>query len=287
MARVQAAMGARPAAASLAQIRAGMEATMGALPLAEGVVAEEADAGGVPVIVCRREDGADDPWVLYFHGGGYRMGSARAYRSMASKLAGAWRARIALVDYRLAPEHPYPAAVEDARRAYQWILQSAGGAGAVVIGGDSAGGGLTGALLLSIKRDGWAAPCGAFMLSPWLDLTNRADSFVSRSGTDALFSKASADEAAGLYVAGGDAADPLISPRFGDWSGMLPLLVQGSAGPRSCSTTPWVWPRRYGTRMGASIWKWCPACRTCGRCTIPPFRRRSRRWSTSGASWRG
>lgn len=214
-----------PPPASLQELRDRIENAMGDLPLADGTSAAEVDANGVPAILCTRDDGDDDPWLIYFHGGGYRICSARAYRAHGSQLARACRARVLLVDYRLAPEHPFPAAVQDALSAYRWVLDQGVDPGRVVAGGDSAGGGLTAALLLAARQDGLPRLAGGILLSAWLDLTNEADSFDRNAATDLLFGKASAVEAAGLYLQGQDPTDPLASPRFGDWTGMPPLLV--------------------------------------------------------------
>jgi monoterpene epsilon-lactone hydrolase len=214
-----------PPPGSIQELRERIEHAMGNLPLAAGTSAEEVDAGGVPSILCTRDGGEADPWLIYFHGGGYRICSARAYRAHGSQLAAACRARVLLVDYRLAPEDPFPAAVEDAVHAYRWVLDQGVDAGRIVAGGDSAGGGLTAALLLAARTQGLPFPAGGILLSGWLDLTNEAESYARNAATDTLFPKASADEAAALYLQGHDPRDPLASPVFGDWSGMPPLLV--------------------------------------------------------------
>jgi epsilon-lactone hydrolase len=218
--------GAQPL--SLAERRERMETAMSRLPLADGVTATPHDAGGVRVISCTRQGGHDDPSLLYFHGGGYRLGSAASYRAYGSHLARACSARVLLVDYRLAPEHPFPAAVDDALRAYGWVLHDQEADGSVVISGDSAGGGLAAALALRARDEGMPPPAGVVCLSPWADLTNTASSYTRCAETDALFSKLSADEAAGLYLQGADPADPLVSPLRGDWHGLSPLLIQAS-----------------------------------------------------------
>jgi epsilon-lactone hydrolase len=222
--------GAQPA--SLAERRERMEMTMSRLPLAEGVTATSLDADGVPVVACAREDGSDDPALLYFHGGGYRLGSATSYRAYGSQLARACSARVLLVDYRLAPEHPFPAAVDDALAAYRWLLdrqpRARVAAERVVIGGDSAGGGLAAALALRARDEGLPLSAGVVCLSPWADLTNGAGSYTRCAESDALFSKMSADEAADLYLNGADAANYLASPVRGDWAGLPPLFIQAS-----------------------------------------------------------
>ncbi|MFM8304381.1 MAG: alpha/beta hydrolase [Actinomycetota bacterium] len=218
-----------PPPASLDELRARIETSMGDLPRADDTTAEALDAGGVPAILCTRNGGVDDPWLVYFHGGGYRICSARAYRAHGSHLAAVCRARVLLVDYHLAPEHPFPAAVHDALAAYRWLLAQGVDPHRIVIAGDSAGGGLTAALLLAAAQEGVSLPAGGICLSGWLDLTNSAPSFETNAAADRLFAKSSADEAAAMYLQGHDAADPLASPLFGDWSGMPPMLLMNGS----------------------------------------------------------
>jgi epsilon-lactone hydrolase len=219
---------AGPQLPTLPERRARMEAAMGGLPLAQGVRAVCLDAGGQTVISCSREEGEDDPLLLYFHGGGYRLGSAVSYRAYGSHLAQACSVRVLLVDYRLAPEHPFPAAVDDASGAYRWLVKREGSAARVVVGGDSAGGGLAAALVLQARAENLPLPAGIVCLSPWVDLTNAAGSYTSRAPSDALFSKLAADEAAAMYLSGADPAHPLASPLRGNWSGLPPLFIQAS-----------------------------------------------------------
>lgn len=215
-----------PPPANVQELRARIDASMGNLPLAEGTSAKEIDAGGVPAIVVTRDAGQDDPTFLYFHGGGYRIASALAYRSYGSHLASACKARVVLVDYRLAPENPFPAAVEDAVASYKWLLDDGVPANRIILGGDSAGGGLTAALLLAAKQQGLPLPAGAVCLSPWVDLTITADSYDTRKDTDKMFGREAALAARELYLGDHDPTDPLASPVFGEWSGMPPLLIQ-------------------------------------------------------------
>jgi acetyl esterase/lipase len=214
-----------PPPKDLAELRARIDAALGSVPLEPGVSERREDAGGVPVIALERSGGERDPVLLYFHGGGYRIGSAFAWRAYASRLAAACRARVWLADYRLAPEHPFPAAVEDALRAYRALLARGETPGRIVLAGDSAGGGLAAAALVSLAREKLPLPAGAACLSPWADLTNRAASYRTRAHTDKLFGHAQAEAAAELYLAGRPADDPLASPLFADWAGMPPLLI--------------------------------------------------------------
>lgn len=222
-ARVRAAE--RPAPpATLEERRAQAEAALAA-PLAEGVRAEDVEINRVSCIALRRDVIPDLPLVVYFHGGGYRMGSAQAWRAFCSHLVVACRARVLNVDYRLAPEVPFPGAVEDAVAVYRGLLDGGEEPGQIVLAGDSAGAGLAAATLLSGRERGHPPPAGVVCLSPWADLTNRAETFASCAASDQLFSRAQADEAALLYLAGADPEQPLASPVFGDWRGMPPVLI--------------------------------------------------------------
>ena len=224
--QARAAAQAQPSAPpSIPELRARIDATLGSVPLEPGVAARRTDAGGVPCIALERAGGGRDPVLLYFHGGGYRIGSAQAWRAYGSRLAAALHARVRVADYRLAPEHPFPAAVEDAVRAYRGLLARGESPGRIVLAGDSAGGGLAAAALLAIANEKAPLPAGAACLSPWTDLTNRGDSYRTRAHLDKLFGHAQAEAAAALYLAGHPAADPLASPLFGDWAGMPPLLI--------------------------------------------------------------
>jgi acetyl esterase/lipase len=214
-----------PPPASIQELRDRIDANLGQLPLAEGTSATPVDANGVPSILCVRDGGEADPVIVYFHGGGFRIASALSYRAFGTHLAKAASARVLVVDYRLAPENPFPAAVEDTLSAYQWVLDQGTDPSKVVIAGDSAGGGLTASLLLAAKDRGLPLPAGGICLSPWVDLTNSAGTYESRSSADKLFSKQSADEARALYLGDHDPQDPLASPVFGAWAGMPPLLI--------------------------------------------------------------
>jgi monoterpene epsilon-lactone hydrolase len=224
----RATMAARPSPppASLEEQRARIDAAMGALPLAAGVVATEFDADGVPLIECRPADlRAGSPTLVYLHGGGFRLASALAYRAYASHLAAALGARVVLVDYRLAPEHPYPAALDDALGAIGWLVAEGADPKRMVVAGDSAGGGL--AASVALRTIGHPhAPAAIVCCSPWVDLTVTAASYDTNAATDLLFPRASAEAAAPLYLAGHDPTDPMVSPVFGAWTGAPPMLIQ-------------------------------------------------------------
>jgi acetyl esterase/lipase len=214
---------------ALKQTRAAIETAMSAQPLANGVAMAEIDAGGVRAVSLTPESGFSAD-IVYFHGGGFRLGSARGWAAFNSHLAARCGARVLSVDYRLAPEHPFPAALTDARTAYQWLLDSGVDPRHVAVGGDSAGGGLAASLLVDLKQRRMASPGCAFLLSPWADMRLIADSYDRCAETDALFSRQSAIDGSALYLAGHPKDDPLVSPVLASWSGQPPLLIQVSDG---------------------------------------------------------
>lgn len=163
--------------------------------------------------------------VLYFHGGGYVFGSPKSHRGLTFKLAQDARADVFSLDYRMAPEHPFPAAVEDAVAAYQWLLDGEREPGKIVVSGDSAGGGLSLAFLLSCKERGLPMPSGALLYSPWTDLAGTGASLDTNDASDVMFEKANITEGAKRYMNGADPKTPLISPLYADLSGLPPILT--------------------------------------------------------------
>lgn len=149
---------------SIQEQRATMEAGFTQFPLAPDVRCQPVDAGGVPAEFVTTPESDEGRVIYYLHGGGYALGSINTHREMASRLARAAKARILLVDYRLAPENPFPAAVEDAVAGYKWLLSSGVKPGRVVINGESAGGGLTAATLVALKDAGQPLPAAAICL---------------------------------------------------------------------------------------------------------------------------
>jgi acetyl esterase/lipase len=206
--------------------RAQAEAFAGAFVMPDGVRAQADHLGGVPVewIV---PDGADEdgPVLFHLHGGGYVLGNPAGSRPFTTAFARESLARVVSVDYRLAPEHPFPAAVDDALRAYRALLALGYEPGRLAVGGESAGGGLTVAMLLAARDEGLAMPACAFAISPWVDMTCRAGSFATQASTDPMLTRRSLKEMAEAYLAGAAEEHPLASPLFGDLAGLPPLLV--------------------------------------------------------------
>ena len=183
---------------------------------AEGVAVRSTSYAGVPCVVCEPSRSART--LLYFHGGGYRLGSPEASTPFATRLASATASTVVLVGYRLAPEHPFPAGLHDAAAVYGELLDT--GAEHVVVAGDSAGGGLAAALVVAASDSGLPLPDALVLMSAWLDLCCNGETFVSRAGTDELFSLGAAREASEMYLQDHDATDPLASPlqaRLGRW----------------------------------------------------------------------
>lgn len=163
--------------------------------------------------------------VLYLHGGAYTQGSLSSHRSLCGRLSRAAGAPVLSVGYRLAPEHPHPAAVDDALVTYRWLVEAEMAPARVAFAGDSAGGGLALATLVAARDAGVAQPAGAVLISPWVDLTLAGASMDARAGHDPLLSRTSLARNAGHYAADADLAAPLVSPLFADLAGLAPLLV--------------------------------------------------------------
>jgi epsilon-lactone hydrolase len=164
--------------------------------------------------------------VLYLHGGGYVIGSPHSHRNLAYGISKAANAKVLLIDYRMAPEHPYPAAVEDAVHAYQWMLDQGAKPERTAIMGDSAGGGLTVATLVALKDEGIRLPACGVCLSPWVDLEGIGESMTRNAEADPSVRKDALDWFSGLYLNGADPHSPTAAPLYADLSGLPPLLIQ-------------------------------------------------------------
>lgn len=182
--------------------------------------------GGVAVEWIVPEDVTKARVFLHLHGGGYVLGNPAGSRVYTTAFARAADTAVVSVDYRIAPEHPYPAAVDDAVAAYRALLGSGVAPGAIAVGGESAGGGLAAAMLLAARDAGLPMPACAILVSPWLDLTCSAKSFETKAGVDPLLTRNSLKEMADAYLAGADARAPYASPLFGNLSSLPPLLIQ-------------------------------------------------------------
>ena len=194
--------------------------------LPENTQVESVNADGVPA-EWLATSGADISRVLlYLHGGGYVMGSINTHRALVAGLSAAAGARCLSLDYRLAPEYPFPAAVDDAVKGYRWLLRQNIAPGLIAIGGDSAGGGLTIATLVALKDAGIPLPCAAIALSPWVDLEGTGESMVTKADVDPMVEKEGLLGIAAVYLNGKDPRTPLASPLYADLRGLPPLLIQ-------------------------------------------------------------
>lgn len=190
----------------------------------KGVSVEKIDIAGMAAEWLTPE-AARGGTLLYLHGGGYIICGPDTHRPMVATLARRAGARALVIDYRLAPEHPFPAAVEDACKAYRWLIAQGVAPESITVAGDSAGGGLTLALLLSLKNAGDPMPAGAALLSPWTDLAMSGWTHVTHAKLDPMLSVEGALLAARHYLQGALPTDPLASPLYGDFDGMPPLLI--------------------------------------------------------------
>ena len=189
-------------------------------------------------VECVSADGVDAEWVttehanrhrvvLYLHGGGYKLGSARSHRDLMTRISTAAGCRVLGLNYRLAPEHAFPAPVQDALAAYQWLLTMGVKNEHIAVAGDSAGGGLAAALCLNLRMLRMPMPAAAVMLSAWTDLTARSASYETRAALDPIHQRAMILNTARNYLGEqGNPTDPLASPLFGDLQGLPPLLLQ-------------------------------------------------------------
>lgn len=205
--------------------RANYEAMLGANPIADDVTVEEITIEHVNADWVSVPQSRADRVILYLHGGGYVIGSNRAYREYGGRLARAAEARVCVLNYRLAPEHPFPAAVDDAVMAYQWLLNEGVQPNQIVIAGDSAGGGLALATLFSLRDAAMALPAGAALLSPWVDLEGTGASSAPGAVDDPLVSQEALQNMSAAYAAR-DLRNPLTSPLHGDFARLPPLLIQ-------------------------------------------------------------
>jgi epsilon-lactone hydrolase len=200
-------------------------------PVADDVRLEAVDLGGIPGEWSRVPGTEDSEVLLFFHGGGYCSGSIASHRRMVTEAGRKAGRRTLAVGYRLAPEHPFPAALEDAVKAWRFLREQGIAARDVAVGGDSAGGGLTVALLMHLREAGMELPACGWLVSPWTDLTLSGSTLTAKESVDPLVHEGYLRELAEAYLPKAmDRKDPRVSPLFANLSGLPPLLIQvGSA----------------------------------------------------------
>jgi acetyl esterase/lipase len=208
-----------------------LEAMLTARPLPNDVRVTDGELGGVPVSFIEIAGVEPRGVILHMHGGGFAVGSARGSAGLVSTLARKSGMRAVAVDYRLAPEHPYPAALHDVTAVYRALLAQLGDPAAIVVSGESAGGNLAVGLLISGLRSGLTMPAAAVLLSPMVDLTAGGDSYTTNADRDPNITALAIKTRAAHYVDGTGTAldDPLVSPVFADLAGLPPLLIQAGS----------------------------------------------------------
>ncbi len=215
---------------TVAERRSALDGMAEGSPPPEGVHVEAVTLGGRPAERITPHGPDTDSVVLYLHGGGYCSGSLASHRQLGARIAQASGSTVVVLDYRLAPEDPFPAAVHDATSAYRDLMDSGADPRRMAVAGDSAGGGLTVAALLALRNAGAPLPAAAVCLSPWVDLTQSAPSYDSLADADPMVSRAGLDEMARCYLGTTDPRTELASPLFAeDLSGLPPVLVEVGA----------------------------------------------------------
>jgi monoterpene epsilon-lactone hydrolase len=199
---------------------------MTSVPLPEDVSTKQDELGGVPVVLVETPGVDPSTVILYFHGGAYAVGTAADLVGLAADVARRAGARAVSVDYRLAPEHPFPAALDDALAAYRGLLETGVPAERIAFVGESAGGGLVAAALVAVKDAGLPLPASAAVFSPWADLTTSGASMTGKAALDPALTPQALHVRARDYLGDRDRATPLASPIFADLTGLPPLLVQ-------------------------------------------------------------
>ncbi len=201
-----------------------------AYPKPADVTWEPVDAGGVPAEWVIPDDCEPGRALVYFHGGGYATGTLESTRALCSHVARAARARLLSVDYRLAPENPFPAALDDALAAYRYVISAGFAPQSVAICGDSSGGGLALATLIALRSAGDPLPAAGACMSPWTDLSLSGPSVQANLETDPMVSATSLNLMADAYLGEADRRTPTASPLFADLAGLPPLFLQVGAG---------------------------------------------------------
>jgi epsilon-lactone hydrolase len=255
---VRALLGSKPRPVGWTQRRQRIEEVGSVWPAADDIKREPVDIGGLPGEWSMAPGSDASHVLLFFHGGGYCSGSILSHRRLVTEAGRAARARTLAIEYRLAPEHPFPAALDDAFAAWNFLRTSGIAAEHVVVGGDSAGGGLTIALINRLRDAGERIPGCAWLLSPWTDLTLSGETLVTKDAVDPIIHQAYLAELVEAYVPSDiDRKDPRVSPLYADLKGFPPTLIQvgacetlledsarfaAAAGAANVAVTLEVWP---------------------------------------------
>jgi epsilon-lactone hydrolase len=206
--------------------RAGITAMGSATPVPEGVTVEALELGGVPAEKLTPKGADTGRSLFYLHGGGYCVGGCASHRVMVARMAEQAGAVAYTIDYRMAPEHTFPAAHDDALAAWRAFLALGRDPARTIIAGDSAGGGLSVSTAIAARDAGLPLPGGLHLISPWANLTNKSPAYAAKGATDFIITQTGIDEFATTYLGGADPAHPRASPVFADPAGLPPILIQ-------------------------------------------------------------
>lgn len=212
--------------ASMAQVRASYTTFQAQQKPPQGVRFEEVNMGGVPATLALPDAQNSDIVLVYIHGGAYIVGEPAGYRGIGGNYAKLLGARVYIPDYRLAPEHPFPAAIDDGLRAYEWLLEQGIPARKIAFAGESAGGAMVVSVMVAAKQKGLPLPAAGVAISPWANLEHTGASMTNREGLDPLNTKPLLDLLARTFLAGALPNHPLASPVFADVTGLPPIMVQ-------------------------------------------------------------
>jgi monoterpene epsilon-lactone hydrolase len=226
---LRAKLASRPRSEDYRQRRKDMDAAFSQYGIARDVTVEPVSANGVRAEWTSTPQDDRDAALLYVHGGGYVIGSLDSHRHLVSEAGRAAKAWALALEYRLAPEHPFPAAVEDAVSGYRYLLSRGIRPGRIAISGDSAGGGLVVAAMLAIRDAGLAQPACGWCISPWVDMEGIGETMSTKEAADPMVQRAPLLDMAKLYLGGAGARSPLAAPIYADLTGLAPLLIQVGA----------------------------------------------------------
>lgn len=254
---VRAILSSKPRPTSWAERRARLDEVAAIDPVPADLTFETVSIGACEAEWSLAPGSEQDKALLYLHGGGYCSGSIRSHRRMVAETGRAAGARTLALAYRLAPEHPFPAALDDALAAYAYLIEQGFKPERIAVGGDSAGGGLSLALMTRLRELGRPLPACAWLISPWVDLTMSGASMDSKAAIDPLIHRDYLEGLAAAYLNGADATNPLASPLRADLTGLPPTLIQvgsaetllddavriaGRLGDANVRTTLEIWP---------------------------------------------
>jgi len=229
MTRLRQIIASQPPATEIAQMRIDADERAKAFVLPGDVTVQPVDANGVKAEWTSTPDADASSVILYLHGGGYVICSLQSHRHLVAEVGRAAGTRTLAIDYRLAPEHPFPAAVEDTVAAYRYLLDRGIRPERIALAGDSAGGGLVVGAMLAFREAGLPMPGCGWCISPWVDMEALGASFVDRAEADPTVQKATIEMMAQWYLGGADPRHPHAAPIYGDLRGLPPLLIQVGA----------------------------------------------------------